>query len=63
MPKQKCKQARNLRITYSIFREGIREDFIEKVTLDNGFGRLLWNSDGRSFYIKIEDKENEDNCL
>lgn len=37
--------ARNLRVIYSIFREGIREDFIEKATLDNGYGRLLWNSD------------------
>lgn len=52
-----------MRVIYAIFREGIREDFIEKVTPENGFGRLLWDSEGRSFYIKIEDEENEDNCL
>ena len=63
MPEWKCKPARNWRVIYSIFRERIGKDFIEEVTLDNGFGRLLWNSDGRSFYIKIEDEENEDNCL
>lgn len=52
-----------MRVIYSIFREGSREDFVDEVTLDNGFGGLLWNNDGKLFYIKIGDEENGDNCL
>ena len=29
-------------------------------TLDNDFGRLLWDHDRRLFHAKIEDEENGD---
>lgn len=52
-----------MRVIYSISREGSREDFVDEVTLDNGFGGLLWNNDGELFYVKIGEDENGDNCL
>lgn len=41
---------------FIVFEEGIGEDFIEEVTLTNGFRGLLRNTNG------LEDEKNEDDC-
>lgn len=63
VPEEKGKQARNLRLLYSIFGEGIREDFMEEVSVKDTW-QWIWKTimghARRLFHANIEDKENED---